>query len=164
MLIRISRRSARGVGTLIVAMGLSAGLASCAAASAPAPVTNPPTMAPEQSVSEACAVSRAEVDAITKDVKDRIDQASKAVAAGETPDFTGVFEAVSGALDRVSESVTNPEVLAALQRVQAEVLKLGEAKAPGSLLETPKYLSQVTGQLAKVQSAGESLQRLCQGS
>lgn len=157
----LSLSKLRTVVGLAAAAALTASLTACGVPAAPVEMVNPPTMAPDQSISEACAVSSAEVDAVTQEVKDRIDEAGKAVASGEMPDLDGIFGTISGALEGVTEGVSNPEVAAALGEVQAGVAGLGDIKAPDSLLGAPGYVADLTGQLAKIQSAGESLRALC---
>jgi len=161
---RFSSRTARFTGAACAFAVVVSGFTACASGEDSAPVTNSPTMAPEQSVSEACQASRAEVDRITDDVAGRIDQAAKLVAEGKAPDFTGVFDSVGGAMDRLTESVTNPEVLESLERIQTEVGQLGELKTPSTLLDTPSYLTELTKQLGKIQTAGRALQQQCEAA
>ncbi len=150
----------RLTSALVALVAVVTSLTACGAAG-PAAITNPPTMAPDQSVAEACSLSRAEVDSVTQEVKDRLDQAGKDIAAGKTPDLSGIFESIGGTLDQASAKVTNPDVLAALDGLHAELNGIGEIQVPESLLDAPGYLSEITSQFGKVQSAGEELQQLC---
>lgn len=154
-------RKLRAPAVALTVVAAVSALTACSFTPAPAVVSNPPTMAPEQSVSEACAISRAEVDATTQEVKDRIDQAGKDIAAGKAPDLGGIADTVGGALDRVAEGVTNPEVLEALDRVRSEISELGEIEAPDSLMDAPNYLGELTSHLSDLQAAGTALQELC---
>lgn len=156
---RIRKLRYAGAGVVIAAS--STLLTACALTSAPPVVANPPTMAPEQSVSDACAISRAEVDAVTKEVKDRVDRLGQDVTAGKTPDLDGIVDTVGSALERISDGVTNPEVLAALDDVRVEIDGLGAIDPPESLVDAPTYIGTLTSQLAKVQAAGTALKELC---
>lgn len=146
---------------LLAAAVLAVSLAACAPEPEPGPVSPPPTMAPEQSVDEACSLSRAEVDAMVEEAKTALEEAGQTLAAGEMPDLSTLSDTLGGALDRAGEGVINPEVLAALENVRAEIAGFGEIEAPGSLLEVPGYLGSLGTQLAELQTAGKELQQLC---
>lgn len=150
----------RLTSAVIAVAAVLVSVTACGAAG-PAAITNPPTMAPDQSVAEACSLSRAEVDSVTQEVKDRLDQAGKDLAAGKTPDLSGIFESIGGTLDQASAKVTNPEVRAALEGLQAELNGFGEVEPPESLLDAPAYISELTKQFGEIQAAGAELQQLC---
>ena len=151
----------RHAGGALAAVALAVSLAACAPEPAPGPVSAPPTMAPDQSVAEACGLSSDEVDALVADAKAQLDAAGKALTAGEIPDVGAFGETLQQTLDGVSDGVTNPEVLAALDEVRTEVEGFARIEAPGSLLEVPGYLGSLGTQLGQLQAAGQQLQELC---
>lgn len=154
--------STRVVGATLAAAAILASLVSCASEQALEPVSPPPTMAPEQSVAEACEASRAEVDAIVHDAKQRVEDAGTAVVSGELPDLSGIVPSLTTALDRVSGSVTHPDVSAAINSLQAEIDGFGSISAPDDLAGLPAYLSALGAQAADLQAAGARFQELCE--
>jgi len=154
-------RKLRYAGGALAGAALLASLTGCAPEPVAEPASPPPTMAPEQSVAEACGVSSDEIDAIVSDVRQQIEDASSVALSGEVPDLGGIGASVGDSLSRVSEGVINPEVSAALDEVRAELDGFGEIQMPESLLEAPAYIADLTAQLSDLQAAGKKLQQLC---
>lgn len=156
----LTQKMRRAAGVIAVA-AIAASLMACAAEPAPGPVSAPPTMAPDQSVGEACGLSSDEVDALVAEAKAQLDAAGKSLAAGEIPDVSAFAETLQSTLEGVSDGVTNPSVLTALEEVRAEVEGFSGIGAPGSLLEVPGYLGSLGTQFGKLQAAAQQLRELC---
>lgn len=148
------------VGAL-AATALAASLTGCATDTVTVLTSPPPTMAPEQSVSDACGVSRDEVDAIVNEARQQIEAAAGTLASGELPDLSGLSVSASESFERIVADVSNPEVVTALDDVRAAIDGFGEVAAPESLLAVPGYLTGLGTQLSELQTAGAQLQQLC---
>ena len=118
-------------------------------------------MAPEQSVSDACGIASAEIDDLVAEIRQHVEAAGASLVSGEMPDLSGIVPSATAIIDRVAEGVTNPEVSAALDDVRSAIEGFGEVPAPDSLTGVPEYLTGLGAQLADLQSAAASLQRLC---
>ena len=150
-------------GGLVTVAALLGGLTACAAA--PALELAAPTMAPDQSVSEACAISGDEIARITRDteaqLREGIEQAGADLAAGRIPTFEFLAPPVDEALADVSEQISNLEVLDAIAQLRNELSGFSEIERPESLLSTPGYVAQLGTQLNELVQAGKTLQTLC---
>lgn len=161
------RDAALKAGVFTAAVTLTATLASCASeTSADAGAGyKPPTMAPEQTVAEACGVSREEVDQLVAEVEASVgagvEQAGQDLLNGEMPSLDFMNVPVESTLDRVQRHITNSEVSGALERVSASISGFGEITQPGSLLEVPAYIGNLHGQLSALNEAGTELKELC---
>lgn len=152
---------ARSGEAIALAAVLTAGLGACAQEPAQLPPANRPTMAPEQTAGEACAVSKTEVDALVSDLQQRIRSAGESVASGEMPDFDGIVAQLQDSLGRISAEVSNPEVLDALESVRSELGGFDGIAPPDSIVGMPGYLGSLGAQLSELQDAGRRLQSLC---
>lgn len=150
-----------------LAVPLLGSLSACAAelpstAFAPAPA---PTMAPEQSVGEACALSGAEVDRIVAqaehDIATGLEDAAAALVQGQTPSFAFLALSVDESLDSVRRGITNGEVAAALGRLSDGFSGFGAIAQPESVLGVPGFLGDVKAQLLTLTEASDALQKLC---
>lgn len=155
------RQAGSGVG---VALLLAGGLTGCAGQSISLDYT-PPTMAPLQSIDEACQLTGDEVNRLTIDaeqkIKQGIDQAASDIAAGKMPSLDFSFSTVDEALAEVQAEVDNPEVASALLDLRASLQGIGEIGAPESALAVPGYIATLTSQMQSLVSAGTELQNLC---
>ena len=151
----------------IAAVPLLASVSACAAepteqASVP---YKAPTMAPEQSVTEACGLSRDEVDRLVvqteETVKAGLEGAGQELLRGEMPSFGFLTESLSGTFELTQASITNPEVSAALGRITDGFTGFGAIEQPSSILGVPAYLAKLNGQLTALTEAGRDLRTLC---
>lgn len=151
------------VGGLLTAAALATGITACAA-EPPLGITAP-TMAPDQSIAEACAISGEEVDRITREaesqIRQGIEQAGSDLASGKTPSFEFLSESIDQTVAEVEQQITNSEVLAALGEVRTALQGFGEIAPPDSLLGAPGYIASLGGQLSELSTAGRELQQLC---
>lgn len=162
MLTRRTLRASTAVASVVLGSVIATGLTACASAELPLDPATRPTMAPEQSSAEACAVSQAKVDALEAEVRKQLAQAGKSVAAGKTPDLSALVGGLDGTMASIIDEVSNAEVLAALTRVRTEFDGLGEISPPDSILGMPGYLAELGTQFGRVTEAGGELQRLCE--
>lgn len=125
----------------------------------------PPTMAPKQTVDEACLLVGEEVDRITleteQQIKRGIDQAAADLAEGKMPSLDFVSTSVDGVLAEVQEQVANSEVAAAVTEVRGSLQAFSEIAKPDTLLGVPGYISAFTADLTDLIEAGNRLQGLC---
>lgn len=151
------------VGGVIASSSLLACLAACAAQ--PTLNITMPTMAPDQSLAEACAISGEEVDRITREVETQIqsaiDQAGSEISAGNLPSFELFAEPIDTAIAEIEVQITNPDVLDAIGELRTSVQGFADIERPESALGYPGYLSELGSQMNKLASAGEQLQSLC---
>lgn len=160
--------AARGAA-LAAAVTLTVGLAACASeeSDATAAPFKAPTMAPEQSLSEACNISSHAVDQLVADTEAEI-QAGLAAAgqellSGSMPSFDFLTLTFSGALSSVESQVTNSEVAAAIGRIGDGLNGFGSIERPESILGVPGYLTAIGDQVATLSAAGQDLRTLCGG-
>lgn len=151
----------RSGGLLITAVALVLGCTACAAEPAEIAPGDRPTLAPEQTTGEACASSKAEVDSLVTGMKRQVKQAGKDVAAGKVPDIGSIVAQLQASAGALTENVSNPEVLAALEGVRTEVDGFAEITAPDTLLGMPGYLGSLGAQLGRLQEASKKLAALC---
>jgi len=161
MLTRRTLRASTAVASVVLGSAIAIGLTACASAELPLDPSTRPTMAPEQSSAEACAVSQAKVDALVAEVRKQLATAGKTVAAGKTPDLSALVGSLDGSMATIIDEVSNTEVLSALTRMRAEFDGLGEISPPDSILGMPGYLAELGTQFGKVTEAGSELQELC---
>ncbi|NLA66233.1 MAG: hypothetical protein GX862_10035 [Leucobacter sp.] len=151
-------------GLLAASAALAFGLSSCASTAVSLDYV-PPTMAPEQSIDEACKIAGDEVDRITLEVeaqiKSGIDEARVQLAAGRLPSLDFFSGTVDDALAEVHEQVENAEVAQAVSDIRASLQAFGEIDTPDSPLAVAGYLSDLTTELNNLVSAGKDLQELC---
>ncbi|MGK0740949.1 hypothetical protein ACSHWG_03595 [Leucobacter sp. Z1108] len=151
----------------ISAVSLVASASACAAepAAQEAAPYKAPTMAPEQSVSEACGLSRDEVDRLVvmaeESVKAGLEEAGKDLLRGEMPSFGFLTQSLSGSFELTQETITNSEVSAAIGRITDGFTGFQDIEQPGSILGVPAYLAALNGQLAALTEAGQDLRTLC---
>lgn len=161
----ITKPALRVSATLGVAV-LAASLCGCAARAVPE--FSPPTMAPEQSLSEACGISGEAVDRLTLEVEQQIHdglaQAGRDITAGLLPNFDFLAEAADTTLTEVEQQISNTEVLDALGEVRQALQGFGEIKKPESLLGAAGYLGALNAQLGELMESGKRLQHLCDSS
>lgn len=147
----------------IVVVGALGGLASCAAE--PALRIISPTMAPDQTIAEACELSGEEVDQVTveteQQIKEGLSQAAADLASGQAPSFDFLSESVAGTVADLQQGVTNPELQASLDEVRAALEGFSEIPQPDSALAVPGYLSSLNEQLDALVQAGDALKQLC---
>lgn len=158
----VSTLSSRSAG-LLAATALIGGLTACAT-EVPLEIASP-TMAPEQSVDEACAISGEDIDRITRETEEQlragIDQAGADLAAGRIPSFEFLAGPIDEAVAEVEAQISNAEVVEAIGRLRAALQGFGEIERPESLLSTPGYVAALGAQLNEVVNAGSELQSLC---
>lgn len=146
---------------LAAATALLSGLTACAPETVGLDPENRPTLAPEQSPGEACAVSKTAVDDLVSQVQRQIDAAGASVASGKLPDFSSSVEKLRHSIAAITDGVSNPEVLAALDEVRTQIDGFSDIAAPGSVIEVPQYLTRLGTQLKAVQDAAKRMQLLC---
>lgn len=149
---------------LVIAAVLLGGLTACAAETSYQFAE--PTMAPEQSVSDACGISRAEIERIVQEAESQLlselEQASSAVAAGEIPDLgTSGFTVLDDALAALEQQLGSEEVLAGVAEMRSALQGFETLNTPSSLIEAPAFLVTFSGQVNDVVEAGRKLQALC---
>lgn len=151
----------------ITAMSLVASVSACAAepTEQSAAPYKAPTMAPEQSVSEACGLTRDDVDRLVvtteEAVRAGLEEAGQELLRGEMPSFGFLTQSLSGSFDLSQSGITNPEVTAALGRVTDGLTGFQDIEHPGSILGVPAYLAALNGQLSALSDAGQDLRALC---
>ena len=152
----------RTSGLLAVAV-LAGMLTACAAE--PALTFTAPTMAPEQSLIDACSVSGAQVEQLTDETRQQIqlgiEDAAAKLANGETPSFDVLTGPLEGALSEIEAQVTNSEVLAAVGAVRDAMQGFKDITPPDSALGVPGYLADLGSQLNTLTEASKQLQTLC---
>lgn len=153
------RRHPRIAGATLVVSLLA--LTGCAAEGAPQASTPPPTLAPEQSISEACGVSLGELESIMTEMGSDIEQAISAAAGGQLPNLNELFDPIRGSLARVSGEITNAELRAAIDAIRAEIDGFSQIEAPDSLIDTARYIGDLSAQAASLHAAGTELRQLC---
>lgn len=155
------RRAGLGVGA---AAAMVFALSGCATETAALDYT-PPTMAPVQSIDEACEVAGEEVNRLTREaetqLKQGIDRALADLAARQMPSFDILSGSIDDAIAEVQEEVDNPEVSSALQDVRSSLQAFGEQSAPDSLLAVPGYITSLTSQTQDLVTAATNLNALC---
>jgi len=151
-------------GALILAAIMITGAAS-ACASTPALEFVSPTMAPEQTRAEACALSKETVDRITVETEDQIKQgidlAGADIAAGKMPSLDFLSFSIKDSLTEIESEISNPEVLEAIKSVREDLQGFSDINVPTSLIQAPAYLGSLGTQLGQLIAHGEDLRKLC---
>ncbi len=149
--------------SLLVVAALAGMLTACAAE--PALTFTAPTMAPEQSLIDACSVSGAQVEQLTQateqQVRQGIEDAAAKLASGEIPSVEVLTGPLESALSEIEAQVTNSEVLAAVGEVRAAMQGFQDITVPESALGVPGYLADLGAQVNALAEASKALQTLC---
>lgn len=150
-------------GALITVAALTSSLVACGAE--PDLKFVAPTMAPQQSIAEACFISGEEVDRLTLETQQKIqqslEQAGAAIANGQLPSVDALSGTLVDTLTEVESQISNSEVLAAVTRVREAAQGFQQIDQPDSPLGVPGYLASLGTQLKEIAEAGKSLQSLC---
>lgn len=150
-------------GALLTVAALAGMLTACAAE--PALTFTAPTMAPEQSLVDACSVSGTEVERLTQQteqqVRQGVEEAGAKIANGELPSIEVLTGPLEEALAQIESQVSNSEVLAAVGEVRAAMQGFQDIKTPDSALGVPGYLAELGTQVNELAQAGKRLQTLC---
>ena len=148
----------------LLATALLAGMLTACAAEPPLTFTAP-TMAPEQSLIEACSVSGAQVEQLTAEteqqVRQGIEDAAAKLAGGEMPSIEVLTGPLEQALSEIESQVTNSEVLAAVGSVRDAMQGFQDITAPESAFGMPGYLAELGAQVNALTEASKQLQTLC---
>lgn len=143
------------------------GLSACATEQPVAAVDQlqQPTMAPEQSISEACIISNTAVDDLVVRAESQITDGlanAKADALQNTwPSFDFLHLDAGEALTTVRETVINPKVSAAIDRVFVQLDGFSAIEQPETPLGVPAYLTSLATQVSQLSKAGTDLAQLC---
>lgn len=152
-------------GLALATAALLGTLVACAAPAAPKYI--PPTMAPQQSVEEACGIAGAEVDRVTTETEDQVRASLEAAAtdlsAGKMPSLKSfsVSVSVDDTLAEIEAQVVNPEVLTSVVGVRESLAEFGAIEGPDTLLGVPEYLSSMAAQVNQLVGASNDLRALC---
>lgn len=157
-------RSFRRPHAAVTASVLLLALSGCA--SLPFSATSTPEAsaeAPGRVGPEGCGVSSERVSALIDDAIAELGPVQESVLAGEVPDLTALVAPFETDLASLTEGITDPTLLAALERVQTAFTGFAGITAPANVLEAPGYVGEITAQLKELQDAGAALQQLCTG-
>lgn len=159
-----SSKLVKRAGGLFAAAILASSLIACAAE--PEMQFVSPTMAPpEQTLSEACAISGEEVDRLTieveQQIRDALARAASELASGQAPSIQALSGSLDSAIAEIEAEISNAEVLASVAKVRESLQGFGEITTPDSALGIPGYLTSLSSQVNEVVDAGKSLQSLC---
>jgi hypothetical protein len=152
-------------GLVLGTAALLGTLAACAS-----PVASkyiPPTMAPQQSVDEACGIAGAEVDRVTTETEQQVRASLEAAAAdltaGKMPSLNSfsVSVSVDDTLADIEAQVINPEVLTTIVGVRASLAGFSSVAGPDTLLGVPEYLTSMATQVNQLVGASNDLRKLC---
>lgn len=150
-------------GGILAVAALASSLAACAAE--PELGFTSPTMAPEQSLIEACAISGDEVDRLTADAQQQISSemelAASELASGNLPSLDALSGTLDDTLAEIEGQLSNSEVLAAVGNVRTAMQGFADIQQPESALGLPAYLASLGSQLSDLAQAGKQLQALC---
>ena len=149
--------------SLLAVAALAGTLTACAAE--PALTFTAPTMAPEQSLIDACSVSGAQVEQLTQETEQQIrkgiEDATAQLASGQMPSVEVLTGPLEGALAEIEAQVTNSEVLAAVGEVRAAMQGFQDITPPESAIGVPGYLAELGAQVNELAQASKQLQTLC---
>ena len=150
-------------GGLIAAATLASSLMACAAE--PEIKFVSPTMAPEQSLIEACAISGEEVDRLTLEAEQKIrgslEQAGAELASGQIPSIDALTGTLNDTLAEVEGQISNAEVLDSIAQVREAMRGFQDIAKPESALGVPGYVASLGSQLNELAKASKQLQALC---
>lgn len=158
---RRTRRLASSAAAAAAAAGLLLGLTGCATFSLGTPQSAPETQLPDRVGPDGCGVSSERVSALVNEALAEVGSVQESVLAGEAPDLSALLAPFETDLASLTEGITDPEVLAALEDVQAAFTGLGEIPVPANLLEGVGYAQEITAQIQALNDAGSALQQLC---
>lgn len=124
-----------------------------------------PTMAPEQTLIEACEVSGEEVDRLTLDaeqqIRNRLEQTGAELASGQVPSVDALSETLDDTFAEIEAQISNSEVLASVAQVRESMRGFQDITKPESALGVPAYVASLGSQLNELAKAGKQLQTLC---
>ncbi|MCA0378517.1 MAG: hypothetical protein LCH36_03615 [Actinobacteria bacterium] len=149
--------------SLLAVAALAGMLTACSAE--PLPTFTAPTMAPEQSLSDACSVSGVDVQQLMNSTEQQLqlgiaDAAAK-FASGEEFSLQSLTGPLEAALTDLESQVTNSELLASIGEVRQALSGFQDISQPENALGVPGYLADLGTQLNELTQAGERLQALC---
>ncbi|KIP52019.1 hypothetical protein [Leucobacter komagatae] len=110
---------------------------------------------------EGCGISSERITSLLDSATAQLGTVQESVLAGEVPDLAALVAPFEGDLASLTQEVTDPQALAALEAVQTALTGFGDIPAPGNVLEAPGYVQEITGQIAQLRDAGTALQQLC---
>lgn len=152
----------RAGGVLAVA-ALASSLTACAAE--PALKFVAPTMAPEQSLVDACSVSGVELERLTAEteqqIRQGIEEAGAQLTNGELPSIDILSGPLNDALAEIEAQVSNSEILAAVGEVRVAMQGFQYIEKPESAIGVPGYLAALGSQASELARASSELQSLC---
>ncbi len=150
-------------GGLIAAVSLASSLMACSAE--PELKFVSPTMAPAQTLSEACAISGEEVDRLTleaeKQMRGALEQAGADLANGQIPSIDALSGSLDDTLPEVEGQISNSEVLASVAQVREAMRGFQDIAKPETAIGVPGYIASLGSQLNELAKAGKQLQALC---
>lgn len=159
---QVSGRIAAAMAALTVVASLVACAPEPGAAEAEAKL---PTMAPEQTVAEACTASGAQLTKLLTDAESSITagltKAGQEVLQGKVPSFDFLPQSLGDTLDQVQQQVTNTEVSNAIGDAVDAITQLRSTQLPTSLTEVAPTISSLKSGLSQLTEAGSTLQQLC---
>ncbi len=151
------------VGGILMVSVLACSVTACAAE--PELHFTSPTMAPEQTILEACAISGDEINRLTAEAEQQIragiEQAGADLASGQLPKIDVFSDTFDSTLAEIEAQISNAEVVAAIDNVRAAAQGFGEIQAPDSMLGAPGYITSLVKQSGELAQAGKDLQALC---
>lgn len=150
-------------GGLLAAVALAGTMTACTAE--PVPSFTAPTMAPGQSLTDACSMAGIDVQQLTQDTEMKLQQgiaeAAVKFASGEEISLQSLTGPLEAALTDLESQVTHSELLASIGEMRAALRGFQDIPSPESALGVPGYLSELGAQLQVLTQAGERLQALC---
>lgn len=150
-------------GALIAAAAIVSSLMACSAE--PELKFVSPTMAPVQTIVEACAITGEEVDRLTLETeqrfRDALDQARADIAAGQMPSTDALSGTLGETLTEIEKQISNAEVLTAITQLREAAQGFRDIAQPESALAVPGYLGSLGSQLNELAQAGKQLKTLC---
>lgn len=150
-------------GGILAITALACSVTACAAE--PEISFAPPTMAPEQSVIEACAISGDQINQLTveaeQQIRQGIEQAGTDLSSGKLPKIELFSETFDSTLAELEAQISNYEVVAAIDDVRTAASGFSDIQAPDSLLGAPGYVTALVKQSTELADAGKALQKLC---
>jgi hypothetical protein len=150
-------------GGILAITALACSVTACAAE--PELSFAPPTMAPDQSVVEACAISGDQINQLTAEaeqqIRDGIEQAGADLTSGKVPRIELFSDTFDSTLAGLEAQISNYEVVTAINDVRTAAQGFSDIHAPDSLLGAPGYVTALVKQSGQLADAGKALQALC---